>query len=344
MSEEKEKKVVRKKKAPKKVNYNPGDKASRKNLILVGGAAAAIIAISAIIFITLTSLFSTESYYVLNTNVKAKQQITPEMVEMRETAEGTSPVHALTMEEIQRGGVYSKYPLLAGDVVARSNSGALSGTPLGIPDDWALTSFTINSTDAVGGTLGKGDYVDLLGIIKEEDKGGRFDTQFIFNNMLILEVKFLNEEIDGELDGKTVVGEVMHYTVGLPVDKIAYLHSALARYDEIKIIKAPTEINYQERNLKGLDSAFNYGPNTGNIDVFKGSDPTFTEIKRDKDGRPINKSNKKDEKENNSNEDSEFFESPDSLDKDTEKTEEDSELLIESGTTSEDEPDIVDVN
>lgn len=332
MSEEKEieKKVVKKKKAPKKVNYNPSDKASRKNLVLIGGAAAAIIAISAVIFITLTSLFSTESYYVLNTNVKAKQQITPEMVEMRETAEGTSPVHALTMEEIQRGGVYSKYPLLAGDVVARSNAGPLSGTPLGIPDDWVVTSFTINSTDAVGGILGKGDYVDLLGII-EDDSKGKGDTQFIFNNMLILEVKFLNEEIDGELDGKTVVGEVMHYTVGLPVDKVAYLHSAMTRYEKIKMVKAPTEVNYQKRNLKGLDSAFNYGPNTGNIDVFEGSDPTFTEIKRDKNGKPINKSTEEENEDGKDKEDDgEFFE----IDED-----ENEEQPVED-----DEPEIIDVN
>lgn len=290
--EVKERKVRKKAPKVKKVNYNPGDKASRKNLVLIGGAATAIIVISAIIFLTLTSLFSTESYYVLNTNVKAKQQITPEMVEMRETAEGTAPVHALSMEEIQRGGVYSKYPLLAGDVVARSNAGPLSGTPLGIPDDWLVTSFTINSTDAVGGILGKGDYADLLGVMSSDSGGEAGSAQYIFNNLLILEVKFINEELDGEAEGKTVVGEVMHYTVGLPADKVAFLHSALEQYDIIKMVKAPTEVNYTKRNLLNLKDSFRYGPSVGNIDVFEGSDPTFTEIKRDKDGRPINVSEK----------------------------------------------------
>ena len=276
--EDKKQKKVRKKNAPK-VNYNPGSKGSRKNLVLVGGAAALVIVITAIIFMTLTSLFSTESYYVLNQNIKAKQLITPDMVETRETSEGTGPVHALSMEEIQRGGVYSKYPLFAGDVVARSNSGPLSGTPLGIPDDWLLTSFTINSTDAVGGILGKGDYADLLGI----DEDG---TQYIFNNLLILEVKFLNDEYDGE-DGQTILGETMHYTVGLPAEHIGHLHSALDHYETIKMVKAPTEVNYAERNVSKLDEAFKYGPDTGNIDVIEGSDPTFTEVKRDEDGRPI---------------------------------------------------------
>lgn len=281
----KDKNARKVKRNTKKMNYNPGNTGSRKNLVLVSGAAVLVIALSAVIFMTLTSLFSTESYYVLNTNVKAKQQITPEMVVARETAEGTGPVHALTMEEIQRGGVYSKYPLFAGDVVAKSNAGPLSGTPLGIPDDWLVTSFNINSTDAVGGILGKGDYADLLGI---NDEG----AQYIFNNMLILEVKFLNDEYDGALDGQTVVGETIHYTVGLPAEDVAYLHDALNSYDVVKMIKAPTEINYQERSLDELDQIFKYGPDVGNIDVFEGTDPTFTEIERDEDGRPINQPSK----------------------------------------------------
>lgn len=267
----------------KKINYNPGRLGSRKNLILVSGAALFVIALSAVIFMTLSSLFSTETYYVLNTNVKAKQQITPEMVVARETAEGTGPIHALSMEEIQRGGVYSKYPLFAGDVVASSNAGSLSGIPLGIPDDWLVTSFTINSTDAVGGILGKGDYADLLGI---NDDG----AQYIFNNILILEVKFLNDEYDETLEGQTVVGETMHYTVGLPAESVAYLHDALNKYETVKLVKSPTEVNYKERDLDKLKGPFKYDSNKGNIDVFEGTDPTFTEIERDKDGRPISQS------------------------------------------------------
>lgn len=264
----------------KKVNYNPGAKGSKKNLVLLSGAAALVIIISAVIFMSLTSLFKTESYYVLNANVKAKQQITPEMVVPRETAEGTGPVHALSMEEIQRGGVYSKYPLFAGDVVAKSNAGSLSGTPLGIPDDWAVTSFTINSTDAVGGTLGKGDYVDLLGV---ESKGG---SKYIFNNMLILEVKFLNEEYDGTLDGQTIVGETMHYTVGLPSEDVAYLHDALNNFKAVKMIKAPTEVNYQDRDVSKLGKVFKYKDNYKK-DVIEGTDPTFTEVERDESGKPV---------------------------------------------------------
>lgn len=289
MNMKKDRKPRKIKKSNKKVSYNPSNTGSRKNLVLVSGAALAVIAIAAIVFITLTSLFSTESYYVLNTNVKSKQQITPEMVVARETAEGTGPVHALSMEEIQRGGVYSKYPLFAGDVIAHSNAGPLSGTPLGIPDDWSVTSFNINSTDAVGGILGKGDYADILGINLSDGESG---AQYIFNNVLILEVKFLNEEFDGALDGQTVVGETMHYTVGLPAEDVAYLHHALAEFEEVKMIKSPIEINYQDRDVSKLKKLFKYNIDIGNIDVIEGTDPTFTEIERDKNGRPINHTSK----------------------------------------------------
>lgn len=311
--EEKPQKAKIKRKT-KKVSYNLGSKGSNKNLVLLGGAAVLVIVLSAVIFMSLTSLFKTESYYVLNTNVKAKQQITPEMVVARETAEGTGPVHALSMEEIQRGGVYSKYPLFSGDVVAKSNAGPLSGTPLGIPDDWSVTSFTINSTDAVGGTLGKGDYADLLGV---DDKGAKY----IFNNLLILEVKFLNEEYDGALDGQTIVGETMHYTVGLPAEDVAYLHDALNKYGEkgVKMIKAPTEVNYKDRDVSNLNKVFRSSEKS-NIDVIEGTDPTFTEVERDADGRPVNSKDSEDK----SDEDKSLSENTENQSTDSTKQEESS--------------------
>lgn len=265
------------------VKFKPTQDGSRKNLILVGVAILAVIIISALIFTTLTALFSTETYYVLNANVKAKQQITPDMVVMRETASGTGPVNALNMENIQRGQVYARYPLYAGDVIAYSNAGPLSGQTLGIPDDWSVTSFSTTSTDAVGGILGKGDYVDILGI--DDDEGSRY----IFNNLLILDVKFVNAEFDNNASGETIIGEVMHYTIGMPAKDVAYFHSALLKYGkEIKVVKAPYLLNYAKRDVSDLDAAFKYGPETGNIDLFLGTDPTFTEIERDETGKPLN--------------------------------------------------------
>lgn len=279
-------KKIKNSKRIKKAKFT-GENKSRKNLVLVGGAIVLVIILSAVIFLTLSSLFSTESYYVLNQNVKAKQQITPEMIVARETAAGTGPVNALSMEDIQRGGVYSRYPLYAGDVVSHSNAGPLSGQSLGIPDNWSVTSFSINSTDAVGGTLGKGDYIDIMGV---NSKG----AQYIFNNLLILDIKFVNEEYDGNADGQTIVGETIHYTVGLPSEDVGYFHSALYEYTQgessgiVKIIKAPYIINYADRDVSDLDKPFKYGPNTGNIDLIEGTDPTFTDVERDENGKPTN--------------------------------------------------------
>lgn len=286
LGQPKEKKPRPVKKA-KKAKFT-GENTSRKNLVLVGGAIILVIALSAVIFVTLSSLFSTENYYVLNENIKAKQEITPEMLVVRETASGTGPVNALTMEEIQRGGIYSRYPMYAGDVISYSNSGELSGQSLGIPDDWSVTSFSINSTDAVGGTLGKGDYIDIIGI----NESG---SQYIFNNLLVLEVKFVNAELEENTEGQTIVGETMHYTVGMPAEDIGYFHSALYNFENssdsgsgsVKIIKAPYEINYTDRDVSDLDEPFLYSPEIGNIDLIEGTDPTFTDVERDETGRPV---------------------------------------------------------
>lgn len=276
-------KKTRKPKKAENVEYklSGGAGGSRKNLLFQIGFAVAGLVITFLLYSALSSMFSTETYYVLNQNIKSKQMITPDMVTDRVTSKGTGPINALSMESIQRGEVFSRYPLYAGDVIAKSNAGPISVDSLGIPDSWLVTSFSIVSTDAVGGTLGRGDYVDLIGI---GDQG----AQYVFNNLLVLEVKFVNQELDGKIDGETVVGEAMHYTVGLPAEHVAHLHSALNDYDSIKLVKSPLEINYADRDTSKLDKTFKYGPDVGNIDLIEGTDPTFTELERDENGKPIN--------------------------------------------------------
>ena len=291
-------KKVKVAKGGKKVNYKLSTDGSKKNLVIVGGAVTAVIAVSVAIFFAFSSIFSTETYYLLNTNVKSSQQITDKMVVEVQPAKGTAPPNALSMEEIQRGNVYSKYPLYAGDVVSRSNAGPQSDITSGIPDDWSITSFTINSTDAVGGILGKGDYADVLGV----DENGK-DSKYVFTNLMILEVKFLNEEYDGtDLEGKTVVGETIHYTVGLPAKDVALLQSALNHYPIVKLVKAPYQVNYEDRDLSGTNGTFNFDNGSKTIDLKEGTDPTFTEVERDADGRP---SVSKDETESSTDAESE---------------------------------------
>lgn len=277
-----------------KVTFNAKKDGSKKNLVLMGGIATAVIFCSILLFNLLSSLFSTEVYYVLNQDVRSKQQITYDMVTPQETAEGTGPANAISMEEIQRGNVYSKYPLYASDPILRSNSGPATSINAGIPDDWSITSFTINSTDAAGGILGKGDYADLMGV--SDEKGG---AQYILNNMMILEVTFLNQEYDGNSLNGPVVGEVIHYTVGLPPEYVAFLHDALNDYENIKLVKAPYEVNYTERDLAKLKGSFNYDERTGNLDVFEGSDPAFTEVKRDANGKPIREAEIQEQRDEN---------------------------------------------
>lgn len=290
MNEVNQQEAKPKKSKSKKIRFQANKGGARKNLVLMLGAVLTVVALSIAIFFTLSSLFSTEQYYVLNTNVRARQAITPDMVIARETSAGTGPINAISMEDLQRGGVYSRYPLYAGDVVAYSNAGTLSNRTVGIPDDWVVTSFSIDSTNAAGGTIGKGDYVDLLGVGSQTEEGAKY----IFNNLMVLDVKFVNEEIEDNSDGRTLIGEAMHYTVGMPSEQVAYLHEALRFYDQIKLIKAPLSLEYENRDIKHLDRPFVYDMGIENFDLFEGTDPTFTDIERDESGRPlINKDNQK---------------------------------------------------
>lgn len=280
MSEKLKSKKVKKTKGSKLNISTSTTPKSKKNLIVVATASLAVIVIAAAVFVSLSTAFSTETYYILNQNVPAKQEITIDMVSAQETSKNTGPANAISMEEIQRGGLFAKYPLYAGDVIAHSNVGSMADTSSGIPDDWSVTSFTITSDSAVGGVLGRGDYVDLIGI---NDEGARY----VFNNILILDATFNSQEID-EGDERVTIGEVIHYTVGMPAEDVAYLHSALHDYDNIKVVKAPASTNYNGRDTSSLDRTFKFGPNVTNKDLLEGSDPTFAPVVRDKNGVPVN--------------------------------------------------------
>lgn len=271
-----------KKTKPKKVSLSQVD-GKRKNLIVYAVGAIVTVAFALAIFVGLSATFSTESYYVLTQDVPAKTQITADIVVEQETAKGTAPSNALSMSEIQQGGLYARYPLYRGDVIASSNVGPASDTSLGIPDDWSVTSFNISSSDAVGGVLGRGEYVDIIGV---NDDGARY----IFNNVLVLDATFSSQELSNKDEQTTVIDELVHYTVGMPAEDVAILHSALHDYDNIKVVKAPANVRYNQRDVSGLDRSFKFGPGVGNKDLLEGSDPSFSEVIRDERGVPINES------------------------------------------------------
>lgn len=265
----------------------------KKNIVIVSilGILTAAIAIG--IFVGLSTIFSTDTYYVLSTNVSAKQAITPAMVVERETGKGTAPANALTAEQIVSGNLYARYPLHAGDVISTSNTGPANDVHLGVPDDWAITSFSIAADNAVGGILVRGDYVDLLGINTEENiEEDLIDGQarYIFHNLMLLDVAYTSDIVEEGLDPATVgrVGELLHYTVALPAEDVAMLHSALVIYDEIRLVKAPMNTIYGARDTSDLGRIYLFNKSVPNKDVIVGTDPTFSQVLRDSQMRPVN--------------------------------------------------------
>ena len=240
--------------------------------------------ISAGICFGLSKLFATETYYVLSSDVPAKTQITKSLLTPQETAQGTAPQNAISMDDVQRGNVYSKYPLYQGDVASKSNVGAISNNFDGIPDTWGVTSVTIPADNAVDGILSKGDYFDIVTV-------GGDSGKYIATDILVLDV---NSSSAGTADAatakKTNSGAQLVYTIGLPQELIPTVHASLKNADETHFVRSPIATRYEARKIEGLDQPAN-SSNTELKDLFKGTDPTFSPIVRDKNSRPVNKEN-----------------------------------------------------
>lgn len=319
---EKEPKAPKVQKKKSRVKKGSGIKsqasAPAKNLIMIGSLSIIFSILAGAAFLMLTSALETEVFYVLNRDVQANELITPDMLAPQETAAGGTPINAMGVAEIQMGGVHARFPLAAGDVVSRSNTTSQLDWTLGVPDDWAITSFNINADHALGGRLQRGDFVDMLviqsdgnifefdgatdSITNNDGDGNRLhenvaqgrtgEAQFVFTSMMVLEVSGGHNEVvhteDGGAIAQTTLGEELQFLVALPPEEVAMLHSALERFSSVRLIRSPFMIHYAERNLDSLNNVFLF--NSTNLpvaDMFEGADPTFVQILRDNTGRPV---------------------------------------------------------
>ena len=253
----------------------------KKNLAMVVGIAVLIVLLAGGVYFGLSNVLATESYYVLNADTPAKTQITETMLKEVVTAKNSAPQNAITIAQIRQGNIFTKYPLKAGDVLSASNTGLSLDTGTGIPDTWVVTSFNVNADDAVGGNITKGDYFDIIGVSSETG------AKYIFTNVLALEVNSgqsttLNGE--GEVTG---LGETLQYVVGMPADNVAQLQHALLKYEKIKLVLSPTSLKYKSRDVSPLNNTFQASQDNNTIDLFNGTDNTFSAVLKDGDGVPI---------------------------------------------------------
>lgn len=261
---------------PKTVGNNKGN--VLKKIIL--GFIAGFVLVG--VYFGLSSILATESYYVLNTDLPGKVQVRDTMLNEIITSKGSAPQNAISKQDVQQGFIYTKIPLKIGDVLSESNTSVNVDIGAGIPDTWGITSFKINAENAVAGNIIKGDYFDIIGV---NPKTG---AKYLFTNVLALDfVQAENNEVGS--DGKLIkAGSTVEYIVGMPSEDIGKLHSSIATYNEIKLVLSPKSLKYDKRDISNLDKSFIVTGNSRPVDLFLGSDNTFTPVLRDKNERPVN--------------------------------------------------------
>lgn len=258
-------------------------KKPKKNLLATIGIVAALAILILLVFFGLRTALETESYYVLNTNVSARTRIEPEMLEEVVVSKNGSPKNAISLAQVEANPIYSKIPLEVGDTLTLSNTGLELDTSTGIPDDWVVTSINISADKAAGGQVARGDYFDLIGIT---DTGAKY----IAVNVLALDVNYSESQSAGA-DGEVTFNEELQYLIGAPAPAAASILDALDgdTFKTIRAVLSPRSILYKERNLDNINGlVFKSSVDKDIIDLFDGTDRTFTTVLRDNNGRPVN--------------------------------------------------------
>ena len=138
-------------------------------------------------FFVLTKSLETTTYYVLNTDVPARSQITPGMLDPVSASKGSEPRNALTLDDVQYNNIYAKVGLNAGDTLAMSNAGDLAPLLTNVPDNFVAVSFSVDANNAVGGKLIPGDYIDLYST-KDSTNSEAKESKAVLRHILVKDV------------------------------------------------------------------------------------------------------------------------------------------------------------
>lgn len=262
----------------------------RKLLIILAIFTAGAIFILTASF--LQKLFEDETYYVLNQDVGARTQITPEMLEAKVVPKDSSPAAAIGMEEVQTGNVFTQYPLLAGEVLMLSNVGNLQDISVGVPDSWVITNFSVSADNAVGGRITRGTYFDMM-IATPEGSYYPFVNVLALDNTVDLSGASSAEAVDTE---EAQSGQTTQYFVGMSPENAAKLQSVMQRDGgNVRLVLSPRQNEYQKPAISEYEGLFNYDPaNDGAIwpgvsENGELTDYTFTDVERDELGKPVEK-------------------------------------------------------
>lgn len=225
----------------------------------------------------LSSLTKQDTYYVLNTNMPSRTQITSADLQPVTTSQGSAPQNAIGLDVINQGSTYTKYPLQAGDVVSASNAGSLDTINEGIPDNWVVVSFNPGNADPVVENLQRGDYFDMMitNAKKQDQKSNPDDSdmasvavgQYAFRNVMILDnpMSTTANANNDSANGATAQTQnsTQMFLVGMSPKNAAMLTYITGNYDT-KLVMSPKQTSYADPStLDALYKTFNFNDYLG---------------------------------------------------------------------------------
>lgn len=264
----------------------------RSNKMIFAGIAVLSILVFLGALNLLKNLYQTETYYVLASDVPTRTQITPDMLEPVSASAGSAPKAAKTIGDVQSGYLYSKFPLLKGDILTDSNAGAFEDIATGVPDNWIVTNFSVPADNAVQGRIKRGTYFDML--VTSKEKG----SYYPFVNILCLDtsISLGSASNANAVDtDEAKQGQTSQYTVGMSPEDAGKLHYLMeAGGGTVRLVLSPRQNGYAKPEIAAYTGLFKFSPDEDTPkDLGQGTDYTFTPVKRDAFGRPIENENKK---------------------------------------------------
>lgn len=261
-------------------------------LILSAAVAAFILSMT-----WLQGLAKTSTYYVLLEDIPAKTMLTPEMLYPVVTSEGSEPMNAITLEEVEESIEYgppliTQIPLQAGDPIVTSVVSGYKDVSVVVPDSWVVTSFGVSADNAVGGRIRTGYYFDMLVTIDGK-------SYYPFVNMLALDTTVsMNDasSADAVDSEEAYAGQTSQYVVGMPPGDAARLQNLMVEYsDTVRLILSPRQNEYEAPDLAAYRGAFTWNSLTPEIDtdvpdpvnLGEGTGIEIDASNRDAFGRPI---------------------------------------------------------
>lgn len=258
-----------------------------KNNRLIWAAVLAIMAlVGAGVFMILKSVTQTETYYILNTDVSSRIEVTPDMLDPIQISKGSDADNVfnqttLTVSDIQSGGWFSKHPLSAGDMLTTSSVGPYEDIASGVPDEWVVTSFSVSARNALGGRITPGTYFDIM--IATQDY-----ATYPFVNVLALDATSSTDNPGLVETEAAYSGEISEYVVAMSPEDAAKLHNIMAKYgSEVKLLLSPRQNGYEAPQISEYDGMFTYEAGERPKNLGEDTDYTFTPKERDLLGRPI---------------------------------------------------------